>query len=69
MVCRGLGNSPLIGIETRVKSVLLTTNENENWIREPQHQIVHNPRCLQPRTQLSMPAKWAIFPSQTNIEA
>ena len=32
---RGLGNSPLIGIEMGVKNVLPTTDENENWIREP----------------------------------
>ena len=35
MVHRRLRNSPLIGIETRGKNVLPTTDKNENWIRKP----------------------------------
>ena len=52
--------------------MFLTTNEineNKNWIHKPQYQIVRDPRCPQPKTQLLMPAKWAIFPSQMNVEA
>jgi hypothetical protein len=52
MVHKGLGNLPLIGIEKRIKNMLLMTDENKN--SKPRYWIVHNPCCLQPWMQLSM---------------